>query len=385
MSKIGTSAVREILGVTEQPDIISFAGGMPAPELFPVEEFARAHAQVFAEEGAAAMQYNTTEGWLPLRKWIAGRLAQRGIAAETDRVLITTGSQQAINLAATIFIDAGDEIIVEDPSYLAALQTFNGFEASFVPVEGDDYGMRPDLLERALKDTHPKFIYVVPNFHNPKGTTMTLERRKQLIALSNRYSVPIIEDDPYGELRYEGERVAPIASLDENGMVIYISTFSKTISPGMRIGWVHASREIIRNLISAKQADDLHTCTIEQRAVARMLSSFDYDGHLVNLRRAYGERRNAMLSALEEHFPEGVQWTKPNGGLFIWVELPEYIRGEELLEDALLDHVAFVPGATFFSNVQRHNFIRLNFSNRPPDVIEEGIRRIARVLKRRMR
>ena len=385
VSKIGTSAIREILRVTERPDIISFAGGMPAPELFPVTELARAHAEVFAEEGAAAMQYSTTEGWLPLRKWIAERLRLRGIAAEVDHVLITTGSQQAINLTAKVFIEAGDEIIVENPSYLAALQTFNGFEASFVPVDSDNHGMRPDILEQALKESNPKFIYVVPNFHNPKGTTLTLERRKQIIDLSRRYRVPIVEDDPYGELRYEGERVAPIASLDDQGMVIYISTFSKTISPGMRIGWVHASQEIIRNLISAKQAADLHTSTIQQRATARLLSSFDYDGHLINLRRAYGARRNAMLSALEKHFPEGVRWTKPTGGMFIWVELPEYIRGDALLEESLLDNVSFVPGATFFPRTQRHNFIRLNYSNRPPEVIEEGIRRIASVLKRRMR
>ena len=385
MSKIGTSAIREILRVTERPDIISFAGGLPAPELFPVAAFARAHVEVFAKDGAAAMQYSTTEGFLPLRKWIAKRLQLRGIEAAAERVLITTGSQQGINLVSKIFLEAGDQVVVENPSYLAALQAFNGFEASFITVDSDDYGMCPDQLEQVLSKSSPKFIYLVPNFHNPKGTTLTLERRKEIVALSRRFRVPILEDDPYGELRYEGESIVPMASLNKDGLVIYLSTFSKTLSPGMRVGWVHASQEIIHNLISAKQAADLHTSTVQQRAVARLLSFFDYDGHVANLCGVYGERLNAMLSALEEHFPEGARWTMPDGGMFIWVELPDHIRGQELLDEALLDRVAFVPGASFFANEPRHNFIRLNFSNRPPDVIEEGIKRIGRVIERRMK
>ncbi len=384
VSKTRASAVREILKVTERPDIISFAGGLPAPELFPVEQLGKAHADIFREEGAAAMQYSTTEGWRPLREWIAGRLQTRGIKANADQVLITSGSQQGINLMSKIFIEPGDAVVVENPCYLAALQAFNSFEASFVTLESDGSGMRLDHLENAIAETSPKFIYVVSNFHNPKGTTLSLERRKQLIEISRRYRVPILEDDPYGELRYSGERITPLAALDKDELVVYLSTFSKTLSPGMRIGWAYAPKGIFQAMVSTKQATDLHTSTIQQRAAARMLSSFDFDSHLERLRTVYGERCRAMLKAMEKYFPTEVRWTKPNGGMFIWVELPESLNGEAILAEALEDHVAFVPGSAFFARARCENFIRLNFSNRPPDIIEEGIRRIGNLLKRKI-
>ena len=384
MYGMSVSAVREILKVTERPEIISFAGGMPAPELFPIEAIAEAHMQVFAEEGPQAMQYSTTEGLRSLRQWIASRVAERGIHTDADRVMITTGSQQAIDLVAKIFIDPGDEVIVENPCYLAALQSFSGFEARFVPVESDDDGMRVDQVEAAIMRSRPKLIYVVSEFSNPKGTSLSAERREHLVELARRYGVPILEDDPYSELRYMGTRPLPLAAYDKEGWVIRASTFSKTLSPGIRVGWVTAANEIIQQLVIAKQAADLHTCTVEQRAVARMLETFDYDGHIANLCRVYGERCLTMRRAIEAHFPAGTKWTRPEGGLFLWVELPERVRAREVFEDAVKEKVAFVTGDAFFANERRQNFIRLNFSNQQPEMIEEGIRRIAKILQRRI-
>ncbi|HWC75821.1 MAG TPA: PLP-dependent aminotransferase family protein, partial [Blastocatellia bacterium] len=380
MNKMKSSAVREILKVTERPDIISFAGGLPAPELFPVEAIAEAHAEVFRSEGRAALQYSTTEGWRPLREWIASRMVARGIDSHADRILITSGSQQGIDLVGKIFLEPGDSVLVENPCYLAALQCFSGYEASFIAVDSDDEGIKVDQVERALETSKPKFIYIVPDFQNPKGTTLSIERRHRLIELSKHYRVPILEDDPYGELRYRGERPPTLAALDKNGLVIHISTFSKTLSPGLRIGWVAASEEIIHALVIAKQPADLHTSTIEQRAAIHALTNMDFEGHIANLCRVYGARCDAMLASLERHFPAGCRWTNPEGGLFIWIELPERISGEELLADALMEKVAFVPGAPFYASDARSNFIRLNFSNSSEETIDEGVRRIAGAL-----
>ena len=382
MSRMPVSAIREILKVTEHPEIISFAGGLPAPELFPVGAIAQAHADVFASEGAAALQYSTTEGWRPLREWIAHRMQKRGIDASADRVLITTGSQQGIDLVGKVFIERGDAVVVENPCYLAALQSFSAYEASFISIDGDDEGMRVDQLENALKNSSAKLIYIVSEFSNPKGTTLTGERRQKLIELAARYRVPILEDNPYGELRYTGVSLQPLAALDRDGLVIHISTFSKTLSPGMRLGWLIASEEIFQTVVVAKQAADLHTSTIEQHAAARLLESFDYDGHIGHLCEVYGEQ--AMLSAMERHFPAEARWSRPEGGLFLWVELPERLSAEDLFEDAIAERVAFVPGTSFFACERKLNFMRLNFSNQKPEMIEEGIKRIASVLKRRL-
>ena len=383
MAHMGASAVREILKVTERPEIVSFAGGLPAPESFPVEALARALSDVLEKDSAAALQYSTTEGHRPLREWIAARMRFRGLNASSERVLITSGSQQGIDLVARIFLDAGDPVVVENPCYLAALQTFSGAQARLVPVGSDDEGMRVDEVDRAVKREHPKLIYVVSDFHNPKGTSLSAARRAQLLEIARRYQVPILEDDPYGELRYRGEPRPPIASMDDEGLVIYLSTFSKTISPGLRIGWVVAPEEVIAALVIAKQSIDLHTSTLMQHAVSRMLASFDYPAHLNRLRSLYGARCDAMLQALESYFPPTARWTRPEGGLFVWAQLPRGVNGEELLGEALAEHVAFVPGAPFFAHRARENFIRLNFSNRSPEVIDAGIGRLGRVLKAR--
>lgn len=381
---MGLSAIREILKVTEQPEVISFAGGLPAPEVFPVEALARAHAEVFSEEGAQACQYSTTEGWLPLREWIAGRMRKRGISqADSKQVLITNGSQQGIDLVAKIFLEPGDGVIVENPCYLAALQVFNGFEARLIPVGSDDDGMRVDEIERAIERAprRPKLIYVVSQFHNPKGTTLALERRRSLLDIARRYEIPILEDDPYGELRFAGVPLLPLAALDTDGLVIYLSTFSKTLSPGMRVGWTHSAPEIFRALVRAKQAADLHTNTIQQRAAARLLAAFDFDAHVELIKSVYGERRNVMLAALAAYFPDDARWTRPEGGLFLWVELPERADAEKLFERAIQERVAFVPGTSFFAADARRNFMRLNFSNCSPKLIDEGIHRIGNLLK----
>jgi 2-aminoadipate transaminase len=380
MSRMKTSAVREILKVAERPDILSFAGGLPAPELFPVEAIAQAHAEVFAHEGPAAMQYSTTEGYGPLREWICAHMAQRGLRATVDQVLITAGSQQGIDLVAKVMLDAGDVVVVENPSYLAALQNFAGYEARIEVVGSDDQGMRVEELEALATRCKPRLIYIVPNFHNPKGTTLSLERRHALVRFAQRHRVLILEDNPYGELRFRGQALPSLASLDDAGVVVQLGTFSKTLAPGLRIGWAVGSKDITRALTIVKQSTDLHTATLAQRATARLLAKFDYDAHLTRLRATYGERCQAMLDALEAHMPEGTRWTNPDGGMFLWAELPRGLRGEDILPRAIEQRVAFVPGSPFFAANPRSECIRLNFSNRPPEMIDEGMRRLASVL-----
>jgi 2-aminoadipate transaminase len=271
-------------------------------------------------------------------------------------------------------------VVVENPSYLAALQTFSGYEASFAVVGSDDEGMRVDELERLVAGRKPKLIYLVPNFQNPKGTTLSLERRRALVRFAQRQRILILEDNPYGELRFRGEHLPSLASLDDQGVVISLGTFSKTLAPGLRIGWAVGPRELIRALIVGKQASDLHTATLAQRATARLLSGFDYNANLERLRGVYGERCQAMLASLHKHMPEGTRWTQPDGGMFLWVELPRGMSAEALFPLALDKRVAFVPGAPFFAAEPRVELMRLNFSNRPPELIEEGMRRLGAVI-----
>jgi 2-aminoadipate transaminase len=382
MSRMTTSAVREILKVADRPDILSFAGGLPAPELFPVEAIARAHADVLATEGASAMQYSITEGFLPLREHIAALLAQRGIAASPERILITNGSQQGIDLVGKVLLNAGDRVAVENPSYLAALQSLGGYEVQFDAVGSDAEGMRVDELEALLKGpTPPRLIYVVPDFHNPTGRQLSLARRKRLVELAQTYRVPILEDDPHGELRFSGASLPKLAALDDQGVVIYISTFSKTLAPGLRVGWMVAPPSLLKGLTIAKQASDLHTGTLSQRAIARLLQTFDYAGHIGMLREVYGERCQTMLGELSAHLPEGTTWTVPAGGMFVWVELPKGLSADTLFQAALAEKVAFVPGSPFFARDANPRFLRLNYSNRTPELIREGMARLGRVAR----
>lgn len=380
MARIEASAIREILKVAERPDVLSFAGGLPAPELFPIDALAEAHARVLAREGAAALQYSATEGFGPLRDWIAERLRSAGIDADADRTLITTGSQQGIDLAARVLLDPGDRVVVENPSYLAALQVFGSYEANLVPIESDAEGLQVDALERAHAAAPIRLVYVVPNFQNPRGTTLSLERRRALVAFAARRGVPILEDDPYGALRYAGAPLPPLAALDPDAAVIHLGTFSKTLAPGLRVAWAVGPADLVRAMTVAKQAADLHSAGLTQRAVAALFERFDYDDHLATLRRVYGARRTAMLAALDRHMPSDTQWTQPEGGMFTWLQLPGRLRAEDLFAAALAAHVAFVPGSPFFAAEPRHDTLRLNFSNRPPDHIDDGMARLGRVV-----
>ena len=376
MARVQASAIRELLKLTERPDVLSFAGGLPAPEAFPIEAMARAHADVLAHDGAAALQYGSTEGYGPLREWIAARMTRRGLPCAADNVLVTAGSQQGIDLVGKVLLDPGDVVIVEEPSYLAALQSFSGYEAQFAVVGSDDDGMRVDELEQALRRARVKLVYLVPNFQNPRGTTLSLERRVRLARLAAEYQVAVLEDDPYAELRYSGAALPPVAGLEEKAEVIHLGSFSKTLAPGLRLGFAVADERIIRALTIAKQAADLHTGLLSQRAVSRLLETFDYEAHLRRLQKLYGERLAAMLASLERSFPAGAQWTRPEGGLFVWARLPEGLDSEALLSAAMREKVAFVPGAPFYPHEPQRDTLRLNFSNRPPELIALGMARL---------
>jgi 2-aminoadipate transaminase len=379
MAQMQPSAVREILKVAERPDVLSFAGGLPAPELFPVEELAAAHAEVLANDGAFALQYSTTEGYGPLREWIAANLANRGMTVTPSEVLITSGSQQGIDLVARILLDPGDVVLVENPTYLAALQAFAAYEVKLVPVPSDDDGMQTELLEKLITEHRPKLVYLVSNFQNPKGTSLSMVRREQLAQLANRYGVAVLEDDPYGELIFSGERLPAVASLGGSN-VLHISTFSKTLAPGLRIGWLSGDESLVRKATIVKQAADLHTATLSQRAASVLLRDFDLEGHLGRLRSIYGQRCATMLAALRQYMPQGTTWVEPKGGMFVWMQLPNGIDAESLFAAALAKQVAFVPGSAFFVDDIRTDFVRLNFSNRPPDLIKEGMRRLGEVV-----
>jgi 2-aminoadipate transaminase len=388
--RMSGSVIRELLKLTEQGDIISFAGGLPAPELFPVERVAEAAERVLHEHGRQALQYSTTEGYRPLREMLARHTARYSLHITADNVLITSGSQQALDLIGKVFINPGDRILTESPTYLGALQAWNAYGAEYVTMRTDAHGMVTDELEAALR-TGPKFMYVLPNFQNPGGTTLTLARRRRLVALADHYGVPIVEDDPYGQLRFEGEHLPPVAVLDErslhrgefsySGNVIYLSTFSKILAPGLRLGWVVASPEVIAKLSQAKQGADLHTSTFTQMLAYEVAKGGFLDVHVRRLREVYKDRRDIMLEAMQEHFPADVSWTRPQGGLFLWVTLPESVDATQLLVKAIEHKVAFVPGAAFHPFGDGKNTFRLNFSNATPEAIREGIARLGEVLR----
>jgi 2-aminoadipate transaminase len=387
---MGSSVIRELLKYAEQPDIISFAGGMPAPEVFPVKEFQAACSAVLAEQAAQALQYSPTEGYRPLREMIARHASRYMVEVTPDNILITSGSQQALDFMGRLFINRGDYIVVESPSYLGALQAWNAYGAQYIPVPMDEDGMIVDQLEEALRKG-PKFIYVLPNFQNPSGATLSLERRKKVIELADKYGVPIVEDDPYGQLRYEGEHIPSLVHLDSayrgydgdcySGNVIYMSTFSKLLAPGLRLAWVIAPIEVIRKLVIAKQAADLHTASFNQYVAYEVgKGGFIYE-HVNVIRSVYKERRDVMLEMMDEMFPTEVHWTKPHGGMFLWGILPEKMDAAQVLNIALQRKVAFVPGAAFHATGGGENTMRLNFSYASPDTIREGITRLGTTLK----
>jgi len=392
-----SSAIRELLKITQRPEIISFGGGLPAPDVFPTERFREACNRVLEKQGPTALQYSATEGYAPLREMIARHTERYGVKAKPENVLITAGSQQALDLIGKLLINPGDRVLVEAPTYLGALQAFDGYGAEYVSVPSDNDGLRTDQLEVPLR-SGPKFMYVLPNFQNPGGTTLAEGRRHELVLLADRFGIPIIEDDPYGQLRYEGEHLTPLIVLDrENlcrddgysiGNVIYLSTFSKTLAPGLRIGWIVAPPDVITKLVQLKQGMDLHTSTFVQMVAYEVARDNFLDEHIKLIRRVYGERRNVMLQALEENFPPEVTWTRPQGGLFLWVTLPEGMDSHLVFEAAIRENVAFVAGDSFYASNghadegRRH--FRLNFSNAKPDQIQEGVRRLGLAIKKQL-
>ena len=396
MQWMGSSVIRELLKLTEQPDIISFAGGLPAPELFPVQEFADAASRVLADHGPQALQYGTTEGYLPLREFIVQQMRRYGIPAHVENVLITSGSQQALDLIGKIMINPGDQILTECPTYMGALQAWRAYQADFVTTPIDADGMRCDqALELALC-AGPKFMYVLPNFQNPAGVTLSAARRRRLVEIADQYGIPIIEDDPYGQLRFEGDHLPPLLVLDaerlnvvdhgrhnngyfQHGNVIYLSTFSKTLAPGLRLGWVVAPTDVIQRCVAAKQGMDLHTSTFVQMVTHEVARNGFLDSHVRLIREVYRQRRDLMLEMMCSYFPPQVSWTHPQGGLFLWVTLPQQLDATELLKEALEQRVAYVPGIAFYPNTDVHNTLRLNFSNANAQSIEVGIQRLGNV------
>jgi 2-aminoadipate transaminase len=379
-----SSAIRDLLKVSECRDVISFAGGLPAPELFPIAAVQEACSRLLARDGASALQYGSTEGYGPLREFVAGELCRNGIHVTGQNVLITAGSQQALDLLGKLFLDPGDHVAVEAPSYVGALQAFKMHGAEFLSATIDDDGIRCELLEEALQSS-PKFVYILPNFQNPSGVTLSLARRMQLVTLVEEHGVPIIEDDPYHELCFEDEGLPSLMLLHQQkrgalspDSVIQLGTFSKTLSPGLRLGWVVAPTEIIAKLVLLKQGTDLHTSTFNQMLAYEIVREGFLEGHIQEIRRVYGERCNVMLEALAEFFPAGVAWTRPRGGLFLWITLPKGVESRAVLETALQNNVAFVPGDAFFPDPELGSrYMRLNFSNAAPERIREGIRRLS--------
>jgi DNA-binding transcriptional MocR family regulator len=373
------SDVREMLKITQRSEIISFAGGLPAPELLPIRELEEATHRVLQEEGAQALQYSTTEGYLPLREKLVARMAARGgVRTSVEEVLITTGAQQALDLTGKLFLDEGDTVICESPTYTGAISALKVFAPRWVEVPTDDEGMDLEALERRLQYCdRVKLIYVVPNFQNPTGTTWSLERRRRFAEIVTQHSVAVVEDDTYGELRFEGLPLPPIKSFDSKGHIVYIGTFSKVLSPGMRIGWLTASSPLYEKYVILKQGSDLHTSTLCQMQISAYLEMFDFDKSLSRMRAVYRERRDAMIRALEKEMPKGVRFSRPSGGLFLWVELPPHMDARELLRRSLELDVAFVPGGSFFPKGNKENTLRLSYSHMPVERIEEGVRRLS--------
>jgi 2-aminoadipate transaminase len=376
------SFVREILKVTEDPEVISFAGGLPNPRYFPVQEVAAATQRVLAECGEVALQYSTTEGYLPLREMIARRYVRAGLRVDASDIMITNGSQQGLDLLAKAFLNKGDGIIVERPTYLAAIQSFGLFEPRFLSVPLQEDGVDPAALEETLSRNDAKLFYSVPNFQNPTGITYSEEKRRATADALEGQSTVFIEDNPYGELRFMGQDKPSMRSyLGEDSVLL--GSFSKIVSPGIRLGWVCACPEIMDKLIIAKQAADLHSNYLCQRIVHRYLADNDIGKHISRIRQAYGSQRDHMVRMMEECFPESVSFTRPEGGMFIWAALPESMSSLELFHEARAEKVAFVPGQAFYADGGGRNTMRLNYSNCDKDRIGEGVERLGRAIKRR--
>ncbi len=378
--RIQASTIREILKLTTQPGFISFAGGLPAADLFPIERIAETTQRILLERGAQALQYSTTEGYLPLREWIAGRMP----GASAENVQIVSGSQQGLDMIGKVFIDPGSKILVEAPTYLGALSSFNPYEPHYISVGMDEEGLRLEELEAALQAHHFKFMYVLPTFQNPSGRLMGLERRKAIVALARKYQTPILEDDAYAELYFSGQPLPTLYSLDQElggGNVIYLSTTSKTLAPGLRVAWVVGPKPVIQKIVYAKQGADLHTPTLNQMLVYELVQDGEwFQAQIGKIRQTYQTRRTWMLEALQKYMPEDIGWMVPQGGMFFWLTAPQGLDSLELLKQAVEEKMAFVPGQPFYADGSGQNTLRLSYSSATHEQIEEGIKRLGRAV-----
>jgi len=379
------STIREMLKVTQQPDVISFGGGLPAPELFPTEEIAECTREVMHDVGSLALQYSVTDGIPELRAWVAERLTRKlGAAYDPAEVMIVNGSQQGLDLIAKIFIDPGDHVVLENPSYLGAIQAFDAYQARYLVADTDEDGMVPESLEHVLGHSAPlpKFVYLVPNFQNPTGRTLSAERRERIVRICEHFDVPIVEDDPYGELRFGGEHLRSLASFNTGGTIIYSGTGSKIMAPGMRIAWlVTHDKEVHGKLVLAKQGADLQSGTLAQYVFTAYVSKREaFERHLATIVQVYGERRDVMHAALREFMPDNVSFNHPQGGMFMWARA-RGVDTTELLRASTAQKVAFVPGVSFYPQRDVTDGMRLNFSHSSPEKIRIGIERLARVTR----
>lgn len=387
-SGLKASEIREILKLTTQPEIISFAGGLPAPEFFPIEELKKVDSEILEKEGMQAVQYGTTEGYLPLREKIAEHMKTAfGVDCSAEELMITSGSQQGLSLLSQIFLDPDDVVLVESPTYLGAINAFTLQHPRFIEVPTDEQGIIPEALEKILQE-HGKAVrlmYVIPEFQNPTGITWTEERRNAFMKVVGAYDFPIIEDDPYGELRYDGEKMKALKSLDTKGQLIFLGSFSKIFMPGLRLAWMAASPEILDKAVKLKQAVDLQSSSFAQRQAYYYMKRYDINEHVRNLVQVYGKRRTLMCETMKQYFPQGVTFTYPEGGLFTWVTLPEGMDATALMPKVLAEKVAYVPGGPFYPHGGHRNHFRLNYSNMPEDRIVEGVKRLAAVLTEEMK
>ncbi|MFW5735342.1 MAG: PLP-dependent aminotransferase family protein [Oceanidesulfovibrio sp.] len=381
LASVRPSFIREILKVTEDPSVISFAGGLPNPDLFPLDALNDAASKVFRDEGPQALQYSTTEGFFPLREWIANRYAGRGVEVSPQDILITTGSQQGLDLIGKCFIDTGETVLLERPGYLGAIQAFSLMSPRFCTTPLDKDGPALEPMAQTLAQDKPTVFYAVPNFQNPSGVSWSAEKRAAAAGLLQESETLFVEDDPYGELRFAGTAHPPVSARLEPNRRILLGSFSKIAAPGLRVGWLVAGPMLRRHLVTAKQAADLHTSTLNQRILARFLEDSDLDAHIAKIREAYGRHAAVMIQAMEKLFPEDVDFTRPEGGMFLWATLPEGCSAMELFERAIQAKVAFVPGAPFHVDGSGDRSMRLNFSNASETMIEEGVRRLAGCLK----
>lgn len=380
MEKVKKSFIREILKVTEDPEIISFAGGLPNPTTFPALALKTAAIEVLDEDAGNVLQYSTTEGYKPLREYICNRYeAKQGISVNPDEILIINGSQQGLDLVAKAFLNIGDKVLIEKPGYLGALQAFSVFEPEFIEIEMENDGPNLIKLEQILIKEKPKIFYAVPNFQNPSGISYSLEKRKAVAELLNKYHTILVEDNPYGELRFMGDNLPSIKKfLGERS--ILLGSFSKIVSPGMRLGWICACEEFMSKLVVAKQASDLHSNYFSQRVVERFLMENDLDNHIKKITNLYKAQRDCMVNSIREYFPTGITYTEPEGGMFLWVTLPKGVSSLELFDEAISMKVAFVPGDPFYVNESHTNTLRLNYTNSDETAIKDGIRRLSEAI-----